>query len=93
MRDSTFIQDWIQQAEKQARQQGLQQGRQEGAQQKAQSVLIRQLRAKFGRLPRSAERQIRAITAEDELDQLCIRVLTANSLDEMGLNGVGRTGK
>ncbi len=90
MHQSNFIQDWIQQAEKQARQQGRQEGLQQGAQQRAQAILIRQLKAKLGRLPRAAEREIRAMTNEDELDRLSLLVLTANSIDEMGLNGVGR---
>jgi hypothetical protein len=33
------------------------------------------------------EKQIRTINSEEELDQLSLRVLTANRLDEMGLNG------
>jgi len=73
MRESNFIEDWIQQ------------GIQRGAQQKAQSVLIHLLIAKFGKLPRSVERKIRSITNEAELDQLILRILTANTLDEMGL--------
>jgi hypothetical protein len=31
--------------------------------------------------------KIKVITNEQELDRLSLRVLTANSLDEMGLNG------
>jgi flagellar biosynthesis/type III secretory pathway protein FliH len=84
---SNFIQDWIEQAEKRGIQQGRQEGLQQGALQKAQSILVRQLRAKFGRLPRPMEKQIRTINSEEELDQLSLRVLTANRLDEMGLNG------
>jgi len=50
-------------------------------------ILLKQLNAKFGFLPESVVQEIRAITSEQELEQLGLRVLTANSLDEMGLNG------
>jgi hypothetical protein len=70
------------------RQEGIQLGRQEGVQQGKQSVLLQLLNAKFGALPEPLVQEIRAITSEQELDRLNLRVLTANSLDEMGLNGV-----
>jgi len=50
-------------------------------------ILLQQLNAKFGQLPESVGEEIRAITSEQELDQLSLRILTASSLDEMGLNG------
>ena len=66
---------------------GRQQGIQQGVQQGKQSILLQQLNAKFGQLPESVGEEIRAMTNEQELDQLSLRILTANSLDEMGLNG------
>ena len=71
MRESGFITDWIED--------GIQQGK--------RSILIRLLAAKFGELPQSVTDQIQGITADEELDQLGIRLLTAESLEEMGLNG------
>ncbi len=71
----------------QGRRQGIQLGRQEGIQEGKQSFLIQLLGAKFGILPASVEEKIRAITSEQELYQFSLRILTANSLDEMGLNG------
>ena len=71
MRESGFITDWIED--------GIQQGK--------RLILIQQLMAKFGDLPQSVTEQIHGMTAEEELDQLGIRLLTANSLEEMGLNG------
>ena len=65
----------------------IEQGRREGIQQGKQSILLQLLGAKFGQLPESVGEEIRAITNEQELDQLSLRILTANSLDEMGLNG------
>jgi len=75
MRHSTFIEDWIEE--------GIQQGKQQGK----QSLLLQQLKAKFGKLPESVEERIWAITNEQELDTFSLRVLIANNLDEMGLDG------
>ena len=71
MRQSGFITDWIED--------GIQQGK--------RLILIQQLMAKFGDLPQSVTEQIHGMTAEEELDQLGIHLLTAESLEEMGLNG------
>jgi hypothetical protein len=95
MRESGFITDWIeegiqqgiQQGLEQARQQERQQGLQQGLQQGKRLFLIQLLVAKFGELPQSVTDQIQGMTAEDELDQLGVRLLTAESLEEMGLNG------
>ena len=67
--------------------QGRQQGIQQGIQQGKQSLLLKLLNAKFGQLPESVDQKIRTIISEQKLDQLSLRVLTANSLNEMGLNG------
>ena len=61
----------------------IERGRQEGK----QSFLLQLLNAKFGTLPVLIDQRIREITSEQELEQLGMRVLTANSLDEMGLDG------
>lgn len=50
-----------------------------------QSLLLQQLQAKFGELPAYVEEQIQA-TRGEELDRLSLRILTADSLDEMGLD-------
>ena len=71
MRESGFITDWIED--------GIQQGK--------RSILIQLLAAKFGELPQSVTDQIQGMTAEEELDQLGVSILTANSLEEIGLNG------
>ena len=71
MRESGFITDWIED--------GIQQGK--------RLILIQQLMAKFGDLPQSVTEQIHGMTAEEELDQLGIHLLTAESLEDMGLNG------
>ena len=61
----------------------IERGRQEGK----QLFLLQLLSAKFGQLPEFLNSRIRAITSEQELDRLSLRILTANSLDEMGLDG------
>ena len=83
MRESGFITDWIEDGI----QQGLEQERQQGLQQGKQALLIRLLATKFGELPQSVTDQIQGMTTNEELDQLGIRILTAESLEEMGLNG------
>ena len=83
MRESGFITDWIEEGI----QQGLEQGRQQERQQGKRLLLIQLLATKFGALPESVTEQIQGMTADEELDQLGIRLLTADSLEEMGLNG------
>ena len=83
MRESGFITDWIEDGI----QQGLEQARQQERQQGKRLLLIQQLMAKFGDLPQSVTEQIQGMTTDEELDQIGIRLLTANSLEEMGLNG------
>ena len=83
MRESGFITDWIEEGI----QQGLEQERQQERQQGKRLLLIQQLATKFGELPQSVTDQIQEMTTNEELDQLGIRLLTAESLEEMGLNG------
>ena len=65
----------------------IEQGRQQGIQQGKQSLILQLLSAKFGILPEFVRQKIGTITSEQKLNQLSLRVLTANNLDEMGLNG------
>jgi len=83
MRESGFITDWIEEGI----QQGLERERQQERQQGKRLILIRLLAAKFGELPQSVTEQIHQMTADEELDQLGIHLLTAESLEDMGLNG------
>ncbi|MBI3270549.1 MAG: hypothetical protein HYZ53_16190 [Planctomycetes bacterium] len=48
-------------------------------------TLLAQMRAKFGPLPRGAARQVSAIATPRRLDTLLRRVLTAETLSDMGL--------
>lgn len=60
-------------------------GRAEGALQAKRETLKRLLTAKFGSLPIEVETRIDAVESEEELDQYLERVLTAHSLEDVGL--------
>jgi hypothetical protein len=56
------------------------------------NAVLRLLREKFGELPEQVETRVRSITDEAELDTLLGRVLSANSLAEMGLEEAASNG-
>src|SRR5579862_8723998 len=56
-------------------------GRKEGR----RAMLLHQMRQKFGTLPDATVMRVQAIRTVAELDRLAERILSANSLDEMGL--------
>ncbi len=87
MRESGFITDWIEEDIPPRFQLGFLWEFHQGIKQGKRLLIIRQLAAKFGEIPQSVMDQIQGITADEELDQLGIRLLTADSLEEMGLNG------
>jgi predicted transposase YdaD len=60
---------------------GKEKGRAEGAHQ----LLLRLLGKRFGPLPEPVRRQVETITSLDRLTELAERVLSAHSLEEMGL--------
>ena len=49
-------------------------------------ALVDQLRTKFGQLPPEIPQQVSAIDQIEEVDGLLREIITANSLEEMGLN-------
>lgn len=61
-------------------------GRTEGQLKGKQQLLLRLLEKRFGRLPRKALRKVEAILADNDLDILFDRALTAGSLAELGLS-------
>ena len=91
MRESDFIADWVKEDLPKRFHLGFQLGFllgfQQGFKQGKRDLLIRQLMAKFGELPQSVTDQIQGMTTDEELDQLGICLLTAESLEEIGLNG------
>ena len=59
--------------------------RQEGRVEGVREVLLRQLERRFGPLPEEKRNSVEAITSRARLNRLADRILTARSLDEMGL--------
>jgi predicted transposase YdaD len=67
------------------RREGMQKGVEVGAQQGARQVLLHQLGKRFGPLPETVRRRVEAIDSLDLLTRLAERLLSAHSLEEMGL--------
>ena len=64
---------------------GLEKGRQSGLLSGKREALLQQLITKFGPLPEHATSRLHSTESLDELDVYLDRVLTAESLEEMGL--------
>ena len=64
-----------------------QEGREEGLVEGKRQTLKRLLAAKFGALPNRVEASIDALASAEELDGYLDRVLTAGSLEKLGLEG------
>ena len=64
---------------------GREEGRTEGMQGGARQLLLHQLGKRFGPLPENVRRRVEAITSLDRLTELAERVLSARSLEDMGL--------
>jgi hypothetical protein len=60
------------------------QGREEGKEEGRKGLLLDQLEAKFGALPAAVAAKVNAMSAQ-ELDRLAMQILTASTLQEMGL--------
>ena len=93
MRESDFIADWVKEdipkrfhlgfqlGFQLGFELGFELGFQQGFRRGKQTLLIRLLVAKFGELPQSVTEQIYGMTISEELDQLGVRLLTAESLE------------
>jgi predicted transposase YdaD len=67
--------------EERARQKGREEGREEGK----RETLLRQMTSKFGPLSDAVVLRVKALESGKELDLYLERLLTAGSLDELGL--------
>jgi len=67
------------------REQGREQGRERGKEEGMREVLLRQLRSRFPSLPGQTIERVAAIHSPEELGSLAERLLTARSLEELGL--------
>jgi predicted transposase/invertase (TIGR01784 family) len=65
---------------------GREEGRKEGTEEGMRRMLLRQLTAKFGGLPQEAKASVGTMSSA-ELERLFDRVLTAATLDDLGLGG------
>ena len=81
--------NWVERLENkyllEGRKQGREEGREEGRAEGARKILLRLLTVRFGPLPAAARREVAAISSLARLNQLAEKVLTARSLEEMGL--------
>lgn len=62
----------------------LEKGRLEGTLTDRRQVLIEQMTARFGRLPKTVREQLESITSYKALQKLTRKVLSAKSLADMG---------
>jgi predicted transposase YdaD len=67
------------------RDEGRQQGRQEGEVRARQDILLRQLRARFKKVPKAAERTVKATADVTRLDTWLERFVDAKTLDDVGI--------
>jgi predicted transposase YdaD len=64
---------------------GRQEGRKEGRVLGLRKVLLQQMTLRFGRLPKNVRSQVEQMASTQELEKLTRKVLSASSLEEMGL--------
>ncbi|HEV7503373.1 MAG TPA: hypothetical protein VGS07_00505 [Thermoanaerobaculia bacterium] len=76
---------WSEKLEAQGEAKGRAQGKAEGEAKGVREILLLLLAERFGPLPEGARRQVEEISSLQRLTQLAKRVLTAHSLEEMGL--------
>jgi hypothetical protein len=80
-------QEVVQEVAREAAQQAAREAAQEGMRYGIRHILLQQLTTKFGELTPDTINRVQAIQSQDELTLLATKVLTANSLTELGLNG------
>ncbi len=66
-------------------QQGITQGIAQGVTRGEQKLLLRLIERKFGHVPEDVRSRVEAITDLEAIEQLADTILTAQSLEEMGL--------
>ena len=76
---------WSETQQAKGREEGRAEGIVQGAQGGARQLLLHLLGKRFGPLPDNVRRRVETITSLDRLTELAERVLSAHSLEEMGL--------
>ena len=84
----TWADEIAEEARKEGLEKGLEKGRQAGLMAGKREALLRQLTTKFGPLPEKITSRVQTLDSLDELDVYLDRVLTAKSLEDMGLGEV-----
>jgi predicted transposase/invertase (TIGR01784 family) len=85
LEDTSMLEENMREWSKKQRREGRREGKQEGRVEGIREVLMRQLERRFGPLPAEKRLGIEAITSRARLNRLADKILTAHSLDEMGL--------
>jgi len=71
--------------ERKAWRQGRKEGREEGRLLERRRLVVRLLEQRFGPLPANVQRQLKAISSPEDLERIADTILTAGSLQELGL--------
>jgi predicted transposase/invertase (TIGR01784 family) len=85
LEDTSMLEENMREWSKKQRREGRKEGKQEGRVEGVREVLLRQLEQRFGSIPEEKRHSIEAITSRARLNRLVDKILTAKSLDEMGL--------
>lgn len=80
----TWVDKLVQQGRREGREEGLQEGILEGR----RAALLHLLRCKFRKLPAHVKTKVQQIDSTEVLDELLAKVLTAESLADVGINGL-----
>jgi hypothetical protein len=80
LKEASCVQEWIEQALEQGEAQGMAQG----MAQEARQLVLQQLRAKFGELPVAVTARVEGAD-QKWCEEMAVRLLTATSLEELGL--------
>lgn len=81
LEDASMLDDTVREWKRKERREARKEGRQEGM----HELLLRQIERRFGPLAEEQRRRFEAITSPARLKRLADKILTAGSLDEMGL--------
>jgi predicted transposase/invertase (TIGR01784 family) len=85
LEDAPMLEETMLEWRRKNRREALKEGRKEGLQEGMRQLLLQQLERRFGPLSEEERHRIEAITSPARLKRLADKILTARSLDEMGL--------
>jgi predicted transposase YdaD len=89
----TYFDELEERGRQKGREEGREEGREQGRDEGKRETLLRLLTAKFGPLPDAVVQRVSAIQSGSELDLYLERLLTARSLEELGLHVPGSSQK